>query len=116
MHFGIMLGSEMNLAIVVTAFFTTPSPYGCQRHISIPFQGGLASSDAADVRNTASVALREFDATEHCQHHHPMTLRFCQAEWKGLDRDGSEVPLRPFMERLARGAAVQSLRARSGEN
>ena len=91
-----------------------PSPHGRQRHISI--QGGLASGNAADVRNTASVALREFDATEHRQQHHPMTLRFCQAEWNGLDRDGSEVPLRPFLERLARGAAVQSLRSRSGEN
>ena len=29
--------------------------------------------------------------------------RFCDPEWNGLDDGGDEVPLRPFLERLAEG-------------
>lgn len=69
--------------------------------------GGLASESPIDVRNVASQALEEYDALLHADEpplalQHPVTRRFCDPEWNGLD-DGDEVPLRPFLERLAEG-------------
>ena len=71
------------------------------------FSGGLASESPIDVRNVASKALAEYDAMLHVDEpplalQHPVTRRFCDPQWVGLD-DGDEVPLRPYLERLAQG-------------
>ena len=72
--------------------------------------GGLASSDPTEVRNVAQNALLEFDSLPPEQQHlqHAMTRRFCQPDWKGLNDKAKEIPLRPFLERLAKGQSQHS--------
>ena len=35
-------------------------------------------------------------------------MMFCQPDWKGLNDKAQEIPLRPFLERLAKGQSQHS--------
>lgn len=67
--------------------------------------GGLASGNPQDVRETAKNAIKLWDQGSP-QNGNAMSKRFLDAEWTGL-REGEEVPLRPFIERLAQGELLR---------
>ena len=70
--------------------------------------GALASQDPIHLRETARRALEQFDlqqCPEDCLQH-AMTQRFCSAQWSGLTPEYPELPLRPLMERLAKGPGI----------
>ena len=63
---------------------------------------GLVSQNPCHIQRTASKA--DAKAT------HVLSRRFCDPAWNGIGEAGAdpEVPLRPFMERLASGPALVS--------
>jgi len=73
--------------------------------------GGLASDNPTDVRRVAVSALDQYAAMQQEEGHehpwhpcqHAQSRRFCDPKWRGLDNDDQEVPLRPYLERLAAG-------------
>ena len=77
----------------------------------------MASESPTDVQDIAAKALAEYDAMLHVDEpplalQHPVTRRFCDPQWRGLDDD--EVPLRPYLERLAQGLVEGSEGAGTG--